>query len=76
MERLSIKFKRLAKALQSWSQKYVGNVSSQLALTKMTLHLLEIVMWGQVYTRRRRARDVRRAEEHAARGDTRTAGSS
>jgi hypothetical protein len=26
------------------------------------------VMWGQVYTRRRRAKDVRRAEERAARG--------
>jgi hypothetical protein len=42
MERLSIKFKRLAKDLQSWSKKSVGNVSTQLALAKMTLPLLEI----------------------------------
>jgi len=26
------------------------------------------VMWGKVYTRRRRARDVWRAAEHAAKG--------
>ena len=29
----------------------------------------KIVMWGKVYTRRRRARDLRRAAERVARGD-------
>lgn len=42
MKRLSIKFKCLSKVLQSWSHKKVGHVSSQLALAKETVHLLEV----------------------------------
>jgi len=40
--RISIKLKRLAKALQSWSQKQVGNINSQLALARHILHNLEV----------------------------------
>ena len=38
--RISIKLKRLAEALQSWSQKKVGNINSQLALARHILHNL------------------------------------
>jgi hypothetical protein len=34
VQTLSLKFKAIAKALQSWSQKKVGHISSQLALAK------------------------------------------
>ena len=40
--RISIKLKRLAKALQSWSQKQVGNINSQLALARHILHNLDL----------------------------------
>jgi len=42
LETISIKLKRLTKALQSWSQKLVGNIKSQLALARHILHRLEM----------------------------------
>jgi hypothetical protein len=39
---LSNKFSATAKALQSWSQKKVGHVNSQLSLAGEVLHMLEI----------------------------------
>jgi hypothetical protein len=42
LQRISIKLKRLTKALQSWSQKKVGNIKSQLALARHILHRLEM----------------------------------
>ena len=42
LERISIKLKRLTRALQSWSQKQVGNIKSKLALARDILHRLEI----------------------------------
>jgi len=42
LETISIKLKRLTKALQSWSQKPVGNIKSQLALARHILHRLEM----------------------------------
>jgi len=41
-ERTSIKLKRLTRTLQSWSQKQVGNINSQLALARHILHHLEM----------------------------------
>jgi hypothetical protein len=40
--RVYIKLKRLAKALQSWGQKQVGHINSQLALARHILHNLEV----------------------------------
>ena len=37
-----MKLKRLTKALQSWSQKQVGHVKTQLGLAREILHRLEI----------------------------------
>jgi hypothetical protein len=42
LQRVAIKLKRLAKALQYWSHKRIGNVKSQLGLAKEILHRLEI----------------------------------
>jgi hypothetical protein len=42
LETISIKLKRLTKALQSWSQKQVGNIKSQLALARHISHRLEM----------------------------------
>jgi hypothetical protein len=42
LHRISIKLKRLARALQSWSQKKVGNISAQLGIAREILHRLEI----------------------------------
>jgi hypothetical protein len=42
LERLSIKLKRLMRALQSWNSKQVGHVKTQLALAREVLHRLEI----------------------------------
>jgi len=39
---LNLKFKAATKALQSWSDKSVGHVNSQLALAREILHQLEI----------------------------------
>jgi hypothetical protein len=39
---MALKLKRLAKALQSWSHKRIGNVKSQLSLAREILHRLEI----------------------------------
>lgn len=41
LERLSKKFKRLAKHLQSWGHKEVGNVKNQLGLAQEVMHRLE-----------------------------------
>jgi len=42
LETLSMKFKALTKALQSWSQKKIGHIKTQLALAKEITHQLEI----------------------------------
>ena len=42
LERISVKLKRLARALQSWSHKQVGHINSQLGFTREIVHLLEI----------------------------------
>ena len=42
LERISIKLKRLTRALQSWSQKQTGNIKEQLALARHILHHLEM----------------------------------
>ncbi|KAJ1262446.1 hypothetical protein BS78_09G108200 [Paspalum vaginatum] len=42
LERISIKLKRLTRALQSWSYSQVGNVKNQLAVAREVLHRLEI----------------------------------
>jgi hypothetical protein len=34
--------KRLARALQSWSQKHIGNIKEQLALARHILYHLEL----------------------------------
>lgn len=42
LERVSLKLKRLTHALQSWSQRQVGHVSTQHALAREILHRIEI----------------------------------
>lgn len=42
LECISIKLKRLARALQSWSQKQTGKIKEQLALARHILHHLEM----------------------------------
>jgi hypothetical protein len=42
LETLSLKFKSLTRALQSWSQKRIGQIRSQFALAKEIIHQLEI----------------------------------
>jgi hypothetical protein len=42
LERISIKMKRLTRALQSWSAKKVGHIKTQLALAREVLHRLEM----------------------------------
>ena len=42
LETLSLKFKATARSLQSWSQKSVGHLNSQLLLAKEILHQLDI----------------------------------
>jgi hypothetical protein len=42
LERVSLKFRRPAKTLQSWGHKNVGNVKEQLAFAREILHKLEI----------------------------------
>jgi len=42
LETLSLKFKATARILQSWSQKTVGHLNSQLFLAKEILHQLDI----------------------------------
>jgi len=42
LETPSMKFKALTKALQSWSQKKIGHIKTQLALAKEITHQLEI----------------------------------
>jgi hypothetical protein len=42
LERVSLKLKRLARELQSWGHKEVGNVRVQLGLAREVLHKLEM----------------------------------
>jgi exonuclease III len=42
LETLSLKFKAVTRALQSWSQKNIGHISSQLGLAREIIHQLEI----------------------------------
>ena len=42
LETLSLKFKALTRALQSWSQKCIGHISAQFSLAKEIIHQLEI----------------------------------
>lgn len=42
LETLSLKFKSLTRALQSWSQKRIGQIRSQFSLAKEIIHQLEI----------------------------------
>lgn len=42
MERISVKLKRLTRALHSWGQKQVGHIKSQLGVTREILHRIEI----------------------------------
>lgn len=48
--RISTKLKRLTRALQSWSQKQVGHIKTQLGLTREILHRLEIAQDSRVLT--------------------------
>jgi hypothetical protein len=50
MERISLKLKRLTKALQSWSQKRVGHIKTQLGLSREILHRLEIAQDSRILT--------------------------
>lgn len=47
LERISLKLKRLTRALQSWSQRQVGHISSQHAIAREILHRLEIARDGR-----------------------------
>lgn len=49
-ERISIKLKRLTKALQSWSHKQVNHIKTQLGLSREMLHRLEISQDNRVLT--------------------------
>jgi len=42
IERVSLKIKRLTRALQSWSQRLVGHIKTEHALAHEILHRLEI----------------------------------
>lgn len=42
VERISLKLKRLNRDLQSWSQRQVGHVKTQLSLSREVLHRFEI----------------------------------
>jgi uncharacterized protein VirK/YbjX len=42
LERLSLKLRRLARKLQSWGHKKVGNVRAQLGLAREILHRLDM----------------------------------
>lgn len=50
MERLSVNLKRLTRALQSWGQKQVGHIKSQLGVSREILHRLEIVRDSRALT--------------------------
>lgn len=41
LQRISVKLKRLTRALQSWSAKSVGHVQTQLTVAREVLHRLE-----------------------------------
>lgn len=47
IETLSLKYKALTRALQSWSQKKIGHIKTQLALAKEIIHQLEIAQDGR-----------------------------
>ena len=50
MEQIAMKLKRLTKALQSWSQKQLGHVKTQLGLAREILHRLEIAQDSRALT--------------------------
>lgn len=50
MEQLDMKLKRLTKALQSWSQKQVGHIKTQLGIAREILHRPEIAQDSRVLT--------------------------
>lgn len=50
IEMVSLKLKRLTRALQSWSQKQVGHVKSQLGIAREILHRLEIARDSRMLT--------------------------
>lgn len=50
MELFSQKLKRLTKALQSWSQRQVGHIKTQLGLAREILHRLEIAQDSRALT--------------------------
>jgi hypothetical protein len=48
LERISLKLKRLTRALQSWGHKTVGNIKIQLGLAREILHRLEMAQDSRV----------------------------
>lgn len=48
LETLSLKLKATARALQSWGQKKIGHISSQLALAKEIIHQFDIAQDSRV----------------------------
>ncbi|WVZ78922.1 LOW QUALITY PROTEIN: hypothetical protein U9M48_026563 [Paspalum notatum var. saurae] len=50
MEQVAMKLKRLTRVLQSWSQKQVGHIKTQLGLAREILHRLEIAQVSRVLT--------------------------
>lgn len=50
MERIAANFRRLNRALQSWSEKEVGHVKTQHALAREILHQLEIAQDSRMLT--------------------------
>lgn len=51
IERVSLKLKRLTRALQSWSQRQVGHIKTEHALAREILHRLEIAQDQRQLTR-------------------------
>jgi hypothetical protein len=51
MEKISLKLKRLAKCLQSWGHKEVGNVNVQLGLAREVMHRLEMAQDNKILSR-------------------------
>lgn len=50
LERISINLKRLTRALQSWSQKRVGHIKTQLGIAREILHRLEVAQDSRLIT--------------------------
>jgi hypothetical protein len=63
LQRISIKLKRLTRALQSMGQKQIGHVKSQLHMAREIMHRLEIAQDSRVLPTKKngsegRSRDV------------------